>query len=199
LQPTIPFEIHLTVESLNTDGQEKFAEFCLKHDAKPLLIELARGDNMQQPMLTKVIYTESLDDVLKISTRYSNLLRQNSFKVNRLKIETMPEYATLFDDGEAGTFAKYYEWHGKINYERPVELLALCEKHKAHLSINALKNTPNIRFITLREFGDNNTFNTRIKELTTDITAGGWQLLKQQSEYCIYDNNCFLDNGWLTL
>jgi len=180
-----------------TSRQNEFVDFCLLHYAKPLMIELAQGEHIHQPMLTKLIYTTTLEDALQTSTQYADLLNQTGFVVNRLKIETMPEYTKYFANDGIGKFADYYEWHGKIYYERPVELLAFCEKNKVHLSINALKNTPGLRFITLREFGDEATFNTRIGRLVEGLAMEGWQLVKQQAEYCIYDNNRLLDNGWL--
>ncbi|NUN99434.1 MAG: hypothetical protein HUU01_02325, partial [Saprospiraceae bacterium] len=96
-------------------------------------------------------------------------------------------------------FDKYFEWHCKINYIQIEELLGVCEKHKVHLSLNSLKNETNVRFITLREFGAKWTFGQRIAVVLSDLQKGGWTVLKQQSEYCIYDNNNFLDNGWLPL
>ena len=97
------------------------------------------------------------------------------------------------------SFDNYFEWHCKINYTQIDELLELCQKHKVHLSLNSLRNESNIRFITLREFGTKQEFNLRILALSNDLRSGDWTILKQQSEYCIYDNNTFLDNGWLPI
>jgi hypothetical protein len=53
------------------------------------------------------------------------------------------------------------------------------------------------RFITLREFGTKLEFENRVNELTKDLKKGNWTIFKQEAEYCIYDNNSFLDTGWL--
>jgi hypothetical protein len=63
--------------------------------------------------------------------------------------------------------------------------------------INSLKNESNNRFITLREFGTKLEFENRVNELTKDLKKGNWTIFKQEAEYCIYDNNSFLDTGWL--
>jgi len=194
---TIPFEIHITVANLPVHEQERFIQFCQQHDTKPLLIELAKGDFMQQPMLTKVIYTTTLNSTLQAANNYAVLLNQSGFIINRLKIEIPADCAILYEESTKSSFSKYYEWHGKINYTEAKKLLTLCEAHKVHLSVNALKNGNGTRFITLREFGDETTFITRIANLTNALKKGGWELIKQQAEYCIYDTNCLLDNGWL--
>ena len=94
------------------------------------------------------------------------------------------------------SFDKYYEWHGKVEYLQPEKLEALCKVHKAHLSLNSLKGESNTRFITLREFGNRQTFVNNVLKLT-QILSGEWTIFKQQSEYCIYDDNILLDKGWL--
>ncbi len=197
MQLPIPFEIHITVGSLLTSEQENFVQVCRQYDAKPLLIELAKGDFMQQPMLTKVLYTTTLGIALQNASNYSTLLEQAGFIANRVKIEIPADCAKAYKDDTQYSFTKYFEWHGKIDYINTGSLLALCSEHKVHLSVNALKNDPGTRFITLREFGNYAVFMGRIASLANALQAGGWNLTKQQAEYCIYDTNQLLDNGWL--
>ncbi len=193
----IPFEIHITTKTLSLSQRDAFAGFCYSHEAKPLMIELAKGEHTDQPMFSKVVYLKNIDEALDVSTEYSLLLNKSNFEVVRLKIETMPGFAGLFQNEETGAFGKYYEWHGKVNFTDVDNLYAMCELHRVHLSLNSLKNEAGMRFITLREFGLERVFKVRIDALSKGLKTGGWQLTKQQSEYCIYDNNCFLDNGWL--
>jgi hypothetical protein len=94
-------------------------------------------------------------------------------------------------------FPRYFEWHGKVLLNEPDQLLRLCEKHQVHLSKNALKDEHNARFVTLREYRDYDRFQKRIEVLTTDLAHHGRELLKQDAEYCIYDNNTNFDDGWL--
>ena len=74
--------------------------------------------------------------------------------------------------------------------------MQICNTHRAHLSSNSLKNEDNLRFITLREFGTKQQFESRVQNILNALHKG-WDIIKQESEYCIYDNNVFLDNGWL--
>lgn len=197
LTENIPFEIHITTNDLSTNRQEEFIHFCNSIEAKPIMIELLKGDFVKQPMFSKIIASNSIPDVLSISKGIIKKMDQQNFLAKRLKIEVPSEKSVLFKNYNTD-FEKYFEWHCKINYKQKDKLLSLCSKHKAHLSLNSLRNEADIRFITLREFGDLSKFEERITNLINDLKLGQWTLLKQQSEYCVYDNNIFLDNGWLT-
>lgn len=197
LEIEIPFEIHITIDNLTSDRQADFVDFCVAKQAKPLMIELSKGDFINQPMLSKIIYANNLDHILSIATEISNSMKSQNFLVKRLKVEIPAVNSDLFKN-HVSSFDKYFEWHCKINYTQVDKLLELCESHKVHLSLNSMKNDPNVRFITLREFGAKSKFEQRIKFLLNDLQQGNWAILKQQFEYCIYDNNKFLDNGWLS-
>ncbi len=192
----IPFEIHITTESLASNRITDFIYFCGSQEAKPLLIELSKGDCIHQPMLSKIIYERSIEAALVNATELSNLIHNHNFKVKRLKIEVPSEHSELVLNNNSN-FDAYFEMHCKVNFINAQHLLQLCDKHKVHLSLNALKNQANTRFITLREFGTKQKFEQRIVSLTNDLKKDNWIILKQESEYCIYDDNNFLDNGWL--
>ena len=160
------------------------------------MIELFKGDFISQPMFSKIVLSNNIENIFLGSSELSKSMIANNFYVKRLKVEIPAEDSDLLRDFQSN-FDKYFEWHCKIKYTQKDELLELCEKHKVHLSLNSLKNEENIRFITLREFGTKLEFLQRISILTNDMQKGNWTILKQQSEYCIYDNNNFLDNGWL--
>jgi hypothetical protein len=197
LKNTIPFEIHITVEKLSPDKQPAFIELCILNEAKPLFIELAKGNCISQPMISKVVCSNSFESVLSLATNLSKKFSKNNFNVNRLKVEVPSENCLLFNNFNS-SFEKYFEWHAKINFINIDALSMLCQNHMVHLSLNALKNEPNFRFITLREFGNKIIFETRISNLISDLEKGHWTISKIQSEYCIYDNNKLLDTGWLT-
>ncbi|OJJ21597.1 hypothetical protein BKI52_13865 [marine bacterium AO1-C] len=190
--------MHLTTGILSQQEQEAFVNFCNQQGVKPLLIELARGDYTQQPMLSEIVYLPGLEDALQRANQYSQALRTSGFAVTRLKIEVPATKASLFAESSTN-FQRYFEWHGKVDYARVDDLLALCTTHEVHLSRNALKNEANTRFVTLREYGNFETFVHRRNQLITTLTEGAWNLRKQQSEYCVYDNNVFLDSGWLVI
>lgn len=192
----IPFEIHITTGNLTVGRETDFVDFCTTRNAKPLLIELAKGICIHQPMFSKVVYAASVEPILAIATDISHSMNNLEFPVKRLKIEVSSDHAGLLNH-YSPNFEKYYEWHCKLHYLQMDRLLELCEKHGVHLSLNSLRNEPTIRFITLREFGTKSRFEERISALSKDLFNGNWNILKQQSEYCIYDSNNFLDSGWL--
>jgi hypothetical protein len=196
LSNQIPFEIHITISALSTETRAAFEDFCHKNNVKPLLIELSQGETISQPMLSKLTYATALADILLKANHLTYLLQADGFVVKRLKMEVPFNQHTRFAK-QSSTFLKYFEWHGKVKYTNVAALYSLCEKHKAHLSVNALTNRTDERFITLREFGPANLFQQRIIEICRQLTEGGWGIIKQESEYCIYDNNTHLDNGWL--
>jgi len=191
-----PFEIHITVEALPTSRLPAFVEVCQQLHAKPLVIELARGATATQPMLSKVVRRQSLAEALAVAAADAEFFRLHDLSATRLKIETAPYYSHLAASASNSAHLPYFEWHGKVAYERTDILLALCLEHKAHLSRNALKDQANTRFITLREFGAISIFQARVVALTTALHQQ-WPLLKQESECCLYDSNTALDAGWL--
>jgi hypothetical protein len=195
----IPFEIHITTATITVEQVDLFVKVCVENEAKPLLIELSKGESISQPMFSKIIYENSLPKVLFISESYTQLLFTNNFHVKRVKIEIPSNLSDTFDNPQESSFEPYFEWHGKINYEYVERLNELCIKHSVHLSLNALKNDNSTRFITLREFQTRNIFEDRINQLILNLEEEGWFIGKQQAEYCIYDNCILMDKGWLPM
>lgn len=197
LQQTIPFELHLTIKPLNNDLIDSFVASCTMLDAKPILIELAQGEHLQQPMFTKLIHCKALSEAQSEATAYQRILKQSNFEVRRMKIEIPANQynATVWETNSTST--PYFEWHGKISFERQEELLLLCERHRVHLSLNALKDAQEVRFVTLREYGTKKQFQTRVDQLILSLSEQGWPIHKQQAEYCLFDDNVTLDLGWL--
>jgi hypothetical protein len=191
----IPFEIHLTTDVLTKKRQDYLINYCTKNGLKPLLIELSRGNFMYQPMVSKVIYTDSIENALKLTFNLSDQLAKNNFSIKRHKIEVPAKFSNQFEN--ISIHRNYSEWHGKINYINIESLLTICHKHQVHLSLNALKNETSNRFLTLREYGTEIKFTDRVNQLTKELEKG-WSILKEQYEFCIYDDNTIIDKGWLT-
>lgn len=191
-----PFEIHLTTSTLSPAELANFEHACAHLQAKPLVIELARGACPTQPMLGKVVHLPNLAAALAVATADSAYLHQQGLATTRTKIETDARYAQLATSMAGLGFVPYFEWHGKVPYQHQAALLALCEQHQAHLSANALRGAAATRFVTLREYGPAATFEHRVAALAAALQAR-WPLLKQESECCLYDSNVGLDAGWL--
>lgn len=191
------FEIHITTVLNDTKQEKEFVEFCKNNEAKPLVIHLERGEFVNQPMLSKTIQAGDLQEALKLANTYKAKLTHEEFPVIRVKIEVPATDFSLFENVNP-EFEHYFEWHGKVELGNRPQLEEICLKHKVHLSRNALKDEPHLRFITLREFGGEDQFKNRITVLKSDLAAGGSEIRKEESEYCIYDDKKALDNGWLS-
>jgi hypothetical protein len=173
-----------------------FEAACTQLQAKPLLIELARGANTTQPMLGKVVHLPTLAAALATAEADAAYLRQYQLLPSRVKIETAVAHKHLATPAAGAAFAPYFEWHGKVAYEQAAALLKVCQQHRAHLSANSLRGQPTTRFVTLREYGSRAAFEARVAPLVADLQPR-WPLLKQESECCLYDSNTALDTGWL--
>jgi hypothetical protein len=193
----IPFEIHITVADLKSYQLDGFLEYCTQAEGKPILIELSKGDFIHQPMFSKVLYSDDFEAISSEIEKQKQGLMHLDFNVNRVKIEIPAKDFEYFNKPFLKNFKPYFEWHGKITYQNQTELNTLCHNHKAHLSLNALKNDKNSRFVTLREFSTYAIFKNRIESILEDLNQGQWTILKQEAEYCIFDDNIFLDKGWL--
>ena len=189
----IPFELHLTASNIENGKIDSFVALCQKLDGKPLLIELAQGDFSRQPMFVKNLFGEKLTSILQDAEKLADIFNSTDFDIKRIKIETDSKYAELFDKSEEN----YFEWHGKVNLDNLESILKLCEKHKAHLSKNSLRDDENLRFITLREFNSSDIFQHKLLKLKTGLQINGIEILKESSEFCLYDDNQILDKGWL--
>ncbi len=220
------FEIHLTINTVTDDQLELFANLCQTLSAKAILIELLIGQYTQQPMLTKVIKAKNLAQVHNEINQLTIHLSQHHFNVIREKVEipAMDFARYQQNNAQASIQSKpnsnhhfehqnktpannphYFEWHGKISFKHKCELELLrqfCEKNHAHLSKNALKQQKNKqnqqleRFATIRE-SNQEVFWQKVESFSTLIANHQtFQLIKSQSEYCVYDNHINLDNGW---
>ena len=81
------YEIHITVDLPSKEKIKEFEDKCTELLCKPLVIELPNGDYPIQPMLSKVIDFDFMED-MKIYVRgLNNTLTESGFKVSRSKIE----------------------------------------------------------------------------------------------------------------
>lgn len=193
---TLPYELHLTTHPLPAAAEQAFCDLCRSEGGKTLLIELGRGARTIQPMFSKIIMAAAPEMVLELAGAYAAAFGAHAFPIERIKIE-VPAFAAEQVNAING-FRPYFEWHGKIAYERLQELETLCTAHEVHLSRNALKGESATRFLTLREYGGAGTFGKRLEALKNALSRDGRPCTKEQSEYCIYDNNQLLDQGWLS-
>ncbi len=193
--PTL-FEIHITTTELDETLIEEFVAFCATIEAKPIVIELPVGQQMQQPMISKVVKLEDPQEIHPIIAELESAFVAAGFPVERVKVEVpLPhekEGRTAFPNFRGG----YYEWHGKVKVSFFENLKRLLQYPSAHLSSNSLKGQQYSRLITLRETSSALIFKNKIESLTKKLTAHDYPLLKAEAEYCCYDSNKNIDQGW---
>lgn len=199
------FEIHLTIQHLTDDRIPDFEKLCQILGGKAILIELPIGEHTQQPMMTYVQKAEHIKQILaEIQTLKPRFLNQG-FEIIRTKIEIpadqYEDYIAQYPDTTG-----YFEWHGKVEFYKDnqgLQILRYIVEHldiPAHLSKNALKHQENIRFVTYRN-NDKNNFYQGIQKIIDELNHNTidkdyLNLIKQQAEYCIYDDKLTLDDGW---
>ncbi len=195
---SLPIEFHLTTVPLATRELAGFESLCQAVGGKALLIELARGQHCQQPMLSLVRKDLDAEAALAEARQLAEQFSAAGYPVLRVKLEVPAWGAARTRPAQAAAGSTYYEWHGRVRYEREAALRAWCEQQAVHLSANALRHQPEVRFVTLREFGPAAQFAARVAAVRAGLATNGWEVAKQQAEFCFFDSRVSLDAGWLT-
>lgn len=200
------FEAHVTVEADTLDRRERFRALCAERGVKCVLIELPRGQTRSQPM-TSSYHRGELADVAREVADLAAAVQAASFPVSRVKLEAVITNAGLPQtDAEALAFpaSNYFEFHVKALLPADADLDALravCERHRAHLSSNALKGDADgrsERFVTQRAYGVGRAAaEAAFERLTADLSAAGYSLSNKLREYTLYDSNVAVDAGWI--
>jgi hypothetical protein len=192
MEKILLYELHLTVEALYRDDLQPFESLCGTLGGKALVIELQEGVHSTQPMFSTTYHAHSTEDAIQQAEELGVAFKAKNYSPIRYKLEVDAVYGKHKEHNNG-----YYEWHGKVVIEKAEDLLRLCKRHGAHLSLNALKNSEDSRFVTLREYGTFETFHKRLDELKNTLSSSGFAVLKQHHEYCVYDSKIALDDGWL--
>jgi len=194
--PTL-FEIHITTTELDEPLIAEFVAFCATIGAKPILIELPAGRQRQQPMISKVVRLDEPNDIHPILAELEAAFVAAGFPVERVKVEVPTSYITAGKSAFPKFHGGYYEWHGKVGVSDIPGLKELCEHFGGRLSRNALKGAPGQRLVTLRSFQSEYLFNSSVSRAKNMLGRAGYELRKEEGEYCVYDTNKQPDAGWL--
>lgn len=193
----LKIELHITINKLTNNEIESFEKFCHTINAKPILILLSTGANAQQPMISKIITCSNKHELKKEMESIKEQFKSNSYEVTRIKLEVAPwdakEAKILFE----GDTNNYYEWHGKIRIDNEKYAATLITNLGGHISRNVLKRDPNSKFITIRDYGTEEDINCKIDLLKNGLNQNNVEIIKEELEYCIFDSNVSLDNGWI--
>jgi Nucleotidyl transferase AbiEii toxin, Type IV TA system len=196
------FETHVTVA---TGQAERLAAFAAEHGLKFLQIELDRGENTSQPMLT-LHGSGTLTEQLATVRGWCSRLRAAGIEPVRSKIEATPWSAGVpqeDQDARAEPADRYFEHHVKLRLPTGADLLpitALVEPHGARLSRNARKRSADgseVRFVNQRCHGvGRSTASRRLDALIGALREH--DIVSVEQEYVVHDDNLRLDDGWLS-
>ncbi len=191
------FEIHITTSDIREAEISKFESFCHSIDAKPIIIELSEGKFHKQPMISKVIKCYNEKGLISEVERLIDCFKNENYPVLRTKIEIPLENEKDCTHFFQKDTIKYFEWHGKIVSSELDTVSKICSVYQAKLSANALKNDTRRRFITIRDFESSESIKSRIETLKVELSKINISIEKEEAEYCIYDSNKELDQGWI--
>lgn len=216
------FQAHITVENL--DNIADYIKLCEKYNVKPVLIKLAKGNFVNQPMYTQHVITENFDNALLEVDKIKNIFIDNGFNIVRTKIEinaaSVIDYFQIdVDKWQNMQYREscidkikdsYFEVHVKVKYNNIDLLKEIAIKNNLYLSQNDRE--PNIRFLSVRKNLidalniDNETdFNIKkfylheknfSRAFESDLKAANMEIIKEKFECCIYDSNKNLDLKW---
>lgn len=193
----INIELHITCNTLTNDKIESFEKFCYSIKAKPIIILLSKGENKQQPMISKIITCENKGDLKNEIDLIENKFIANGYQITRVKMEVAPwdikKAENIIDDNSEN----YFEWHGKFRLENENKAALIISNCGGHISKNVLKRDPNSKFITIREYGTEKVIKQKITKLKRELSKINIDIIKEELEYCIFDSNVSLDKGWI--
>ena len=216
------FQAHITIEELNNIVD--YVKLCEKYNVKPVLIKLAKGNFVNQPMYTQQIIAKNLDNALFEVERVKDIFTANGFHIIRTKIEinaeSVVDYFQIDVDKWQNTQYRescidkikdsYFEVHVKVKYNNIDLLKEIAIKNNLYLSQNDRE--PNIRFLSVRKnlidaLNIDNETDFNIKQFylheknfsrafESDLKAANMEIIKEKFECCIYDSNKNLDLKW---
>lgn len=199
-------ETHLTVFLEETRNIEQLQELARVYNLKCLHIILERGETISQPMLTWRAQGELTSQIEK-ARHLKDIISAAGFPVVRIKIEAAPqnkdvpqsknELRKQFD-------GRYFESHIRIlldSRENNRALNEIAERHSAHLSRNALKESQNgfeERFVTQRNWRVGySESNQKLIRLLNEIKDSGYKVIDVEEKFVVFDSNLEIDRGWI--
>ncbi|MGW7411304.1 hypothetical protein [Streptomyces sp. NPDC054863] len=204
------YESHLTVLC---DGDElrrlELWADARRDSVKFTHIALSRGRTPDQPMLTLRGTRPTYEAEAAAVRGTVACLTDDGFVVARWKVECAP-WAVEVPQDDAGASAarpgagtgRHFEHHVKLllpsSYDRSA-LVALAERHGAHVSRNARRQRPDgrqERFVTQRchDVGDDRAAHA-LDGLLAELAS--YDVIDVEREYVLLDSGPELDEGWL--
>lgn len=201
------FEMHITIAVPSAEEWARLSSWSVDRRAKCVWIELARGLQPSQPMVT-VHRSGTLDGIVEECRSLERELREVGLTPVRTKVECaidndgVPREDRDWAPVHAG---RYFESHVKLLLDASEDLSGirqLAERHDGHLSRNAFRTREDgrqERFVTQRGRGcGRRTFQERIDALVRTFEAAGVSIAEIEREFVVFDSREQLDSGWLT-
>lgn len=201
------FEAHVTVSVQSPEELDTLTTWCAERGLRCTRIVLSRGAHVEQPMASWHSHGTALPAALQEMNARAREMRELGLSVVRTKLEAAIGNADVpVTDAQAKSHApkNYFEHHIKLLREREASretLVEVCAARGAHLSRNAFRELDTgheERFVTLRTYGAGaETSQSQLAGLLEDLDELGEDVIEVESEYCVYDSNLALDDGWL--
>lgn len=195
------FETHLTVAA---DRDGALQRFAAAHGLKCLHIELARGAQPLQPMLSwrgRGGFGPQRARAEAVAAQ----LRAAGLAPVRIKIEAAPGNRGVPRHDADAVAGRYFESHIKLLLPAGADLAALAARvagHGAHLSRNALRTREDgldERFVTQRSRGGLERAQADLRALLDALDGMGLRRAGAETEYVVYDDNLAVDDGWIDM
>ena len=190
----ILFQFHITTCVLSETQKIRYQEICKQYAVKPVFIILPKGQYIQQPMFTALIYGKYFDEAYQKSQYITDAFEKAGFPAKRVKAEVFAENADLASIPDDSCFKPYFEWHCKVEADNLDLIKNLSRKFEGHVSENTLET--GTKFITIREYGCKELFYSKASQLSQALKQNNIPIIKEKFEYCIYDSRLELDQGW---
>lgn len=210
--PSMPYEIHVTVER---DPDKSFEDFtnlfqtaCSKMGVKAIVLDLENsdGDSMNDVMTSSKHYGDNRT-VYEEVQRISGSLKRLGYKVVREKVETAPWHpGAPQKEGESMPKGCYFESHIGVEFDGSAkareELTAAARRINGYLSKNVFKKLDDGKFINMITIRDYHVgrfeFEEKIKNAVQHLADGGWIMPKKEIvEFATYDTKMSHDYLWL--
>jgi len=182
------FELHVTV--LPQDVID-FTRFCTYWKAKPLYIQLDKGEHADQLMLAA---TSDLPDdaaAKEWALAFGEKVAAN-FAVARVKLESR------LTEGPN----EYYEAHWKLDYNPSPEywgpIVRTFVSQRPELLVSRSLLDTRVHYLSQRIYGSTDSLDAsrEFNRSGVAINFGGLPLVKAHYERCVYDSNASFDAGW---
>lgn len=192
-------EIHVTVEDFPTVKQaNEFGEFCRSLGGKPLLIQLAKGNNPLQLMIAYKVKVEDDESLLQAADALAIQIVNAGWHVVRVKTEAK------LGTGTNQYFEAHWKWNLHPNDAVKVMQNVMDFAGNGQLHHSRSLFNPRVHWLTARSKGDFADAGEEFDQLQSNmfnlVGRKVWEAMEGvHYERVIQDSNPRLDDGWANI